>query len=109
MAERKGSVARIADELAEPFPAGRVARVRDLVLEDLAEELQLEHRADDRGVAKQHPVRRLERVDTRREQALDRLRQRLERFTLPGRDDELADEERVAAGSLGERGERFGR
>ena len=107
--ERVGHVARVRDELAQPFPARGIAGVRDLVLENRADEVELELRPDHRRVAEEHAVLRIERVDAGREQALDRLGQRLEPVAGARGDDELADEERVAAGTLGQRGQRLAR
>ena len=53
----------------------RSPRLDGLVDEDLLEQVDVEARADDRGVAQEQPVGRVEPVDARGEQRLDRLRQ----------------------------------
>ena len=85
------------DELAEAAPAHAVRRAGDLARAgSRRRQLELERRPDDRRVAQQHPVRRVERVDARRQQRLDRLGQ-LVRCSVARGEDELAQEERVAA------------
>src|SRR5438067_168324 len=61
--ERIRLAAVVRDDLAPPLPPRRIGGVGHLVLEDLRDEVELERRADDRGVAKEHAVLRLERVD----------------------------------------------
>ena len=64
------------------------------------EQVEVEGRPDHGCVPEQHPVGRVERVDPRRQQALDRLRQLVDRRAVLRREHELADEERVAARAL---------
>ena len=94
------------DELAEVRPPFGVPCLGNLVVEDLAQQGEIECRPDDGGISKQHPVCRLECVDPRRQEALDRLRKLVEGGTLLGGEDKLPDEERVAARP---RGKRLGR
>ena len=107
--ERVRHVARVPDELAQPLPASGIRRVGNLVLQDLGDEVELERPTDDRRVAQEHPVLGIERVDARREQAFDRLGERLEPVAGSGCVDELAHEEWVAARALRERRQRIAR
>ena len=90
------------DELAEVRPPLRVACLRDLVFENLAEQVEPERRPDHRRIPQQHPVGGSKRVDARRQQALDRLRQLIKSGAVLGSEHEFADEERIPSRALRE-------
>ena len=84
------------DEVRKPFP---LLGVGAFVGEGVGEEVEVERLPYHGGVAQQHAVRRMQRVDAVREQRLDRFRKRV---FAARRDGELADEEGVAGRALGE-------
>ena len=101
-AERACRVRIALDELAEPVPGRRVGRGGRVVREHLGHELRAERRAQHGRVAEQRAVAGREPVDTRRDDGLDALRKRLVLGRLRGAD-ELLEEQRVAAGPVGDR------
>ena len=62
-------------ELAEPAPAVEVADVLELVRKHVRQQVELELGAEHGRVPQQEAIARLERVDPRRDQGLDGLRQ----------------------------------
>ena len=102
-AERARSVRVALDELPEPLP--RVRRRRDVLvaLEHVVDQRAREGDAEHRGPAQQRAVARLEPVDPRSNQGLDRLGQLLRLGGGLVRQRELAQEERVAAAALRDR------
>ena len=84
------------DEIGEPHPLFGIGR---LVREDLGEQVEVERRADHRGVAEQQAIVRLQCVDANRQQRLDRLGQGI---VVGRRNRQFADEERVACRTLGD-------
>ena len=103
VSERERLSVRRDDELTKGNPALAIAGVRNLVMEYFAEQVEREVRADDRGVAQEHAVRWVERVDPYSEEAFDRLRQARESVSVLGCEDELSDKEGDPARALDER------
>ena len=103
-AERRPSVSRSTNSESRcqrsrsPASTGSSTRIS-------LEQVEVEARADDRRVAQEQPVGRVEPVDARGQQRLDRLGQDVGAGAGTRRADELAHEERVAAGALGQRRE----
>ena len=93
-------------ELAEPAPAVEVADVLELVREDVSQQVELELGAEHGRVPQQEAIARLQGVDPRRDQASPRSPAG-RRDAAAGRGDELADEQRVAAGALGDLSEQL--
>ena len=95
---------RIAfDELGEPGPSGGVARPSRLVDEG-GDELAGKRLAQDRSPAEEGTVGAVQPVDATRQHRLDRLRELVIRPGTRGtRGDELLEEQRVAAGTGGDR------
>ena len=94
-------------ELTESSPAVEVADIRELVGEDIGQEVELEVGPEDRGVSKEEAIARLERVDPGGDQRLDRLRKHRSSAVGAGGVDELAHEERIAARALRDHGEQL--
>ena len=92
-------------ELAEAAPAVEVADVLELVREHVGQQVELEAGAEHGCVAEQEAIARLERVDPRRDQRLDGLRQR--RGAAVARRATSSRTKRVATRALRDFGEQF--
>ena len=108
--EGAGGVRVALDELRQAIPGLGVERRVGIALEHARHELAREARAEDGGPPQQRSVRRGEVVDPAGDHALDAFGQRLESMLGDASGcDELLNEERVAAGALGDRGQLVGR
>ena len=90
-----------ADERRQPPP--HVGPVDQPLTEDGTEQWQVELHAGDGGLAQQHPVARLQRVDAPGDQRLDVRRQDVA-LAAGGGVDEVGEEQRVATGPAGHAG-----